>query len=104
MFTPGVLTAVFVLGAVQVGLAYIFFSIGTRLTDPVSASIINAVEPILNPILVAVFYGELPALLSLFGAAVVIGSILFYNLRSLSQAPAWCASNRSGASRECRPD
>ena len=104
VFTPGVLTAVFVLGAVQVGLAYIFFSIGTRLTDPVSASIINAVEPILNPILVAVFYGELPALLSLFGAAVVIGSILFYNLRSLSQAPAWCASNRSGASRECRPD
>lgn len=80
------------------------FSIGTRLTDPVSASIINAVEPILNPILVAVFYGELPALLSLFGAAVVIGSILFYNLRSLSQAPAWCAYNRSRASRECRPD
>ena len=29
VFTPGVLTAVFVLGAVQVGLAYIFFSIGT---------------------------------------------------------------------------
>ena len=54
VFTVPVLLAVFVLGAVQVGLAYVFFSIGTRLTDPVTASIINAVEPILNPILVAV--------------------------------------------------
>ena len=88
VFSPGVLTAVFVLGAVQVGLAYIFFSIGTRLTDPVSASIINAVEPVLSPILVAVFYGELPAPLSLFGAAVVIVSILCYNLRSVSREPA----------------
>jgi drug/metabolite transporter (DMT)-like permease len=59
VFTVPVLLAVFVLGAVQVGLAYVFFSIGTRLTDPVTASIINAVEPILNPILVAVFYGEM---------------------------------------------
>lgn len=83
VFTPPVLAAAFVLGAVQVGLAYIFFSIGTRLTDPVTASIINAVEPILNPVLVAVFYGERLGRLSLIGAAIVIGGILFYNLWSL---------------------
>ena len=79
-FSAGVLTAVLVLGAVQVGLAYIFFSIGIRYTDPVSASIINAVEPIMNPILVALFYGEKLGRLSLAGAAVVIGGILFYNI------------------------
>ena len=81
VFSPSALAAVFILGTVQVGLAYILFSIGTRLTDPVTASIINAMEPILNPILVAVFYGEMLGGLSLIGAAIVVGSILFYNIR-----------------------
>ena len=83
VFTPPVLAAVFVLGSVQVGLAYILFSIGTRYTNPITASIINAVEPVLNPILVAVFYGEVLAPLSMAGAAIVVGSILFYNIRKL---------------------
>jgi drug/metabolite transporter (DMT)-like permease len=81
VFSPSALAAVFILGTVQVGLAYILFSIGTKLTDPVTASIINAMEPILNPILVAVFYGEMLGGLSLIGAAIVVGSILFYNIR-----------------------
>ena len=80
-FSPGVLLAVFVLGAVQVGLAYIFFTTGTKYTDPVTASIINAMEPILNPVLVAVFYGEMLGKLSLVGAAIVISGILYYNVR-----------------------
>jgi drug/metabolite transporter (DMT)-like permease len=70
---------------VQVGLAYVFFSIGTRLTDPVTASIINAVEPILNPILVAVFYGEVLGRTSIVGAAIVVGSILLYQLGALRE-------------------
>jgi drug/metabolite transporter (DMT)-like permease len=85
VFTVPVLLAVFVLGAVQVGLAYVFFSIGTRLTDPVTASIINAVEPILNPILVAVFYGEVLGRTSIVGAAIVVGSILLYQLGALRE-------------------
>ena len=85
VFTVPVLLAVFVLGAVQVGLAYVFFSIGTRLTDPVTASIINAVEPILNPVLVAVFYGEMLGRTSVVGAAIVVGSILFYQLGALRE-------------------
>ena len=85
VFTVPVLLAVFVLGAVQVGLAYVFFSIGTRLTDPVTASIINAVEPILNPVLVAVFYGEMLGRTSILGAAIVVGSILLYQLGALRE-------------------
>ena len=81
VFTPDVLLAVFVLGAVQVGLAYIFFTTGTKYTDPVTASIINALEPILNPVLVAVFYGEMLGKLSLVGAVIVISGILYYNIR-----------------------
>ena len=80
-FSAPVLLCVFLLGAVQVGLAYIFFTTGTKYTDPVTASIINALEPILNPILVAVFYGEMLGRLSLVGAVIVLAGILYYNLR-----------------------
>ena len=82
VFTAPVLLAVFVLGAVQVGLAYIFFTTGTKYTDPVTASIINALEPILNPVLVAVFYGEMLGRLSLVGAVIVLTGILYYNVRA----------------------
>ncbi|MBR2256607.1 MAG: DMT family transporter [Blautia sp.] len=79
-FGPEVLLPVFILGAVQVGLAYIFFNTGTKYTDPVTASIINALEPILNPILAAVFYGEKLGRLSVIGATIVISGILYYNI------------------------
>ena len=91
VFTAPVLLSVFLLGAVQVGLAYIFFTTGTKytdpVTDPVTASIINALEPILNPILVAVFYGEMLGKLSLVGAVIVLAGILYYNLR-ITMSPA----------------
>ena len=79
-FGPEVLIPVVILGTVQVGLAYVFFYNGIRYTEPVTASIINAMEPILNPLLVAVFYGEKLGRLSVVGAVIVIGGILFYNI------------------------
>lgn len=81
VFTFPVLMAVFLLGAVQVGIAYIFFTNGIKYTDPVTASIINALEPILNPILVAVFYGEMLGRMSMVGAVIVLFGILYYNVR-----------------------
>ena len=81
-FSVPVLLCVFLLGAVQIGLAYIFFTTGTKYTDPVTASIINALEPIRNPVLVAVFYGEMLGKLSLVGAVIVICGIMYYNLRN----------------------
>ena len=80
VFTPGVLAAVFALGSVQVGIAYIFFTIGTKYTEPITASIINALEPILNPVLVAIFYKEVLGTYSLIGAAIVIAAILFCDI------------------------
>ena len=80
-FSAQVLIPVILLGTVQVGIAYIFFTTGTKYTDPVTASIINALEPILNPVLVAVFYGEVLGKMSLIGAVIVLGGILFYNLK-----------------------
>ena len=82
VFTPSALLCVFVLGAVQVGLAYIFFTTGTKYIDPVTGVIINALEPILNPVLVAIFYHEMLGTLSLVGAVIVLAGILYYNLKT----------------------
>ena len=79
-FSPGTLWAVFALGAVQVGLAYILFSLGIRRTPPVTASLITGLEPILNPLWAAAFYHESVSGLAIIGAVVVVGSILAYNV------------------------
>ena len=87
-FSAPVLWSVFLLGAVQVGLAYIFFTTGTKYIDPLTASIINALEPILNPVLVAVFYGEKLGRLSFLGAVIVLCGILYYNINEAMEQKA----------------
>ena len=71
-----------VLGSVQIGLAYIFLNMALDKVPPVGASLISMIEPVLNPVLVAIFYGETIGAVSLVGAAIVLGSALYYNLRS----------------------
>lgn len=78
-FRMPVLAAAAALGVIQVGAAYILFSIGIRHTPAVTASLLTGMEPILNPLLVAVFYHEKVTGLAVAGAAVVVVSILLYN-------------------------
>lgn len=78
-FTPTAITSLLILGAFQVGLAYILICIGLKTTPPVTASLISGIEPVLNPILVAVFYHETIGTMALLGAVIVIGSVVVYN-------------------------
>ena len=79
-FSLPTLAAVLALGVIQVGGAYILFSEGIRNTPPVTASLITGMEPIMNPVWVALFYGETLSPLSLVGSVIVIGSIVIYNV------------------------
>ena len=79
-FSPPTLAAVAALGIVQVGGAYILFSIGIKDTPPITASLITGMEPILNPLWVAAFYGERVTPLSVIGSVIVFCSIMGYNL------------------------
>ncbi len=85
-FPPSAIVSLVILGAFQVGLAYILICIGLRTTPPVTASLISGIEPVLNPILVAVFYGEAIGPLALVGAVIVIGSVVIYNAIEAKQA------------------
>ena len=79
-FSAPVLMSVIALGTVQVGGAYILFSLGIRRTPPVTASLITGMEPIMNPLWVALFYGEAVSALSVIGSVIVVGSIVLYNV------------------------
>ena len=72
--------ALITLGVVQVGLAYIFLNLSLASTPPVVSCLMAGIEPVLNPILVAVFYGEKLSVMSIIGAVIVILTILIYNL------------------------
>ena len=74
------LTSLTVLGVFQVAVAYILLTIGLKTTPPVTASLVSGLEPVLNPILVAVFYGETMGRFALLGAAIVIGSVVGYHI------------------------
>ena len=81
-FSTSVIVTVFILGIIQVGLAYILLSIGIGRTKAVTASLIAGLEPVMNPIWVALFYGERISLPAIIGAVIVVGAILIYNVRT----------------------
>ena len=70
------LVALLALGIFQVGLAYILFAKGTKLTSPVSASLIGLLEAILNPVWVFLFYGEKVGKFALVGALVILLAVV----------------------------
>lgn len=71
-----------VLGVFQVGLAFIFLGEGLKTTPAVTASLVSGLEPVLNPILVAVFYPGVDrlGLSAIVGAFVVVGGVVCYNV------------------------
>lgn len=79
-FGPTAMLNIFILGVFQTGFAYICMCIGLRTVPAVAASLISGFEPILNPVIVAIFYHEPMGRMALVGAVIVIGSVLGYNI------------------------
>jgi drug/metabolite transporter (DMT)-like permease len=77
---PAAWGAVAVLGTVQVGLAYALFSKGIKKTPALLSCLITALEPVLNPLWVAIAYGEVPGLYALLGGVVIVSSVAAYNV------------------------
>ena len=63
---------------------------GLKTTPPVTASLVSGIEPVLSPILVALFYGERVSLMALTGAAIVVVSVVIYNVILARQPVADC--------------
>jgi len=71
---------ILILGIFQMGIAYVCFCAGIKKTAPVTAALIAGIEPVMNPILVAVFVGEMVSPMSALGGAIVLGTVTVYNV------------------------
>ena len=76
------------LGIVQLGIPYIRCAEATSLISPLECSLIGMLEPIMNPIWVALFYGEIPGRFALLGGVIVITTVMLYTIWSEKQKPA----------------
>ena len=68
--------ALAVLGVFQLGLGYVLYSVAIRHVTALEALVITMLEPILNPVWVALKQGEVPGPWSLAGGALVLGAVL----------------------------
>jgi DME family drug/metabolite transporter len=68
------------LGVVQLGLSYAAYSVGVARVRAVEAVLVATIEPILNPIWVALGTGERPSGTALVGGAIIITSVAAQSL------------------------
>ena len=76
------------LGIFQLGIPYILYGLAIKHCSPLACSLISAIEPLLNPIWVFIFIGEMPGFYAMIGGAVVISSVV-----------AWCVWSNSTSNR-----
>ena len=69
---PTELVLLAVMGAVQLGLPYFLFSKGLQTLTLQEASLIALIEPVVNPLWVAVIVGEIPSSATLSGGAMIL--------------------------------
>lgn len=64
-----------VMGVIQLGIPYFLFSKGLEKISLQEASLIVLVEPVLNPIWVALAFGEIPSRATLIGGGIILLSL-----------------------------
>ena len=72
--------SVMIMALFSVALPEIFFQRGVRMISPVETSVYLMLDPVLNPLWVALIVHEYPSAFSLAGAVLVIASVLYWNL------------------------
>jgi DME family drug/metabolite transporter len=87
------LGAIAFLGIFQLGLSYLFFSMGLRGTPAVEASLLVLLEPVLNPVWTFLFAGERPGPWALAGGAVILLATTWRTLQP------WLLERRARATR-----
>ena len=69
------------LGVVQIGFAYLLFTLAmARGVRSLDAGIIGYIEPVLNPIWVFLFLGERPSNWALLGGAIIVAAVVGHML------------------------
>lgn len=69
------LLIVAIMGVVQLGLPYFLFSRGLETIPLQEAALIALIEPVLNPVWVALIVGEIPSFATLIGGAMILTAL-----------------------------
>ena len=72
--------SILILGVFQLGLSYVLYVKASEYCPPLACCLLGAVEPLLNPVWVAIFDGEKPGVFALIGAVIVIVSITVWSI------------------------
>lgn len=67
-----------ILGIFQLGIPYVLYAIASRDCPPLACSLIGMLEPMLNPVWVFIFAGEMPGIFALIGAVVIIAVVTWW--------------------------
>jgi len=73
---------VIILGVFQLGIPYVLYGIASKDCPPLACSLIGMLEPLLNPVWVAIFIGEVPGPFALAGAAIIIVTVTWWCIRN----------------------
>ena len=71
---------ILLLGVFQLGFSYILYALAIKHVTALEAILIAVLEPLLNPVWVFLFAGEVPSLFALIGGAIVIVSVMTRNI------------------------
>lgn len=78
---PVLMVALF--GTVSCFFGYLFLSAGLDRIPLVTGALLTMLEPVLNPIWVALFYGETMGVMSVVGTVILLGTAAVYSVRQI---------------------
>jgi drug/metabolite transporter (DMT)-like permease len=65
-------TGLVLLGIFQMGLPSLLYGRGVRGVSAISSALITMIEPVMNPVWVAIFIGELPSSRAIAGGCIIV--------------------------------
>ncbi len=74
------------LGILQLGLSYALFAYAMKYLPALEVTLISSIEPVLNPVWVMLFLGEVPGKWALIGGVVVFACVTLKGVLSVRQA------------------
>jgi drug/metabolite transporter (DMT)-like permease len=81
--TPSEMAILFGFGAINLGAGLAMFVTGARVVPAALTALIGTGEPVLGPIWVWVFHGEVPSLPTIIGGAIVMAALVWHISREL---------------------
>ena len=84
-FRPVVLLMLVLYGTLPCAVGYMFLSAGLDRVSLVTGAVICMLEPILNPIWVALFYGETIGRMAFFGTVILLCTATAYSIMQIKQ-------------------